>query len=321
MRVQTTELGAEVVVDGARRALDTFGPVDDARRLGKAWELLAWGHWLECHAAATEEALAHSLEHARRAGDARTTAQSLHLTVGAAVFGPRPVSDAIARCEEVLQDGRQKRVTASALRALAALHAMAGEFDEARWLLERFAAIVEGLGLRVTAASAAETYAEVELLAGDPAAAEARLRPAYSELAEVGETSTSVNLAALLAQALHLQGRDEEAAVVSDVTPQEGDVSAHVHLFTARARALAAVGRREEAERLAQNAVELARKTDFLAMHGDALTALAEVLDGDGNSAEARALLGEALELFRAKEHLVSIKRTENLLTKLVSDG
>jgi DNA-binding SARP family transcriptional activator len=321
MRVQTTELGAEVVVDGARRALDTFGAVDDARRLAKAWELLAWGHWLECHAAATEEALAHSLEHARRAGDARTTAQSLHLTVGAAVFGPRPVSDAIERCEEILHDGRQKRVTASALRALAALHAMAGEFDEARWLLHRFAAIVEDLGLRVTAASAAETYAEVELLAGDPVAAEARLRPAYDELAEVGETSTSVNLAALLAQALHLQGRDEEAAAVSDVTPQEGDVSAHVHLFTARARALAAVGRREEAERLAQNAVELARKTDFLAMHGDALTALAEVLEGDGNSAEARALLGEALELFRAKEHLVSIKRTENLLTKLVSDG
>ena len=322
MRVQTdTELDAELVVDGARRALDAFGAVDDALSLAKAWELLAWGHWLECHAAATEEALAHSIAHARRAGDARTTAQSLHLTVGAAVFGPRPVPDAIARCEEILQDGRQKRVTASALRALAALHAMAGEFDEARWLLGRFAAIVEDLGLRVTAASAAETYGEVELLAGNPAAAEARLRPAYSQLAEMGETSTSVNVAALLAQALHRQGRDEEAAEVSDLTPQEDDVSAHVHLFTARARALAAIGRREEAERLAQNAVERARKTDFLAMHGDALTALAQVLEGNGSRGEARVLLREALELFQAKQHLVSIRRTEVLLTKLVSGG
>ena len=135
----------------------------------------------------------------------------------------------------------------------------------------------------------------------------------------MGETSTSVNVAALLAQALHLQGRNQEAAAVSDVTPQEDDVSAHVHLFTARARALAAIGRREEAERLAENAVERARKTDFLAMHGDALTALAEILHGNGNSAEARALLGEAIGLFRAKQHLVSIKRTEDLLTKLVS--
>ena len=47
--------------------------------------------------------------------------------------------------------------------------------------------------------------------------------------------------------------------------------------------------------------------------------ALAEILHGNGNSAEARALLGEALDLFRAKQHLVSIKRTEDLLTKLVS--
>jgi tetratricopeptide (TPR) repeat protein len=94
-----------------------------------------------------------------------------------------------------------------------------------------------------------------------------------------------------------------------------------VHLFTARARALAAIGRREEAERLAENAVELARKTDFLVMHGEALTALAEVLRENGSPGEARALLNEALELFRAKQHLVSSKRTEDLLTKLVSDA
>ncbi|NUR78032.1 MAG: hypothetical protein HOQ28_17305, partial [Thermoleophilia bacterium] len=322
MRVQTeAERGPEVVVDGARRALDAFGPADDDRSLAKAWELLAWGHWLECHAAATEDALAHSLEHARRASDARTTAQSLHLTLGAAVFGPRPVPAAIARCEEILEGGgRQKRVSASALRALAALKAMAGEFEEARWLLGRFAAIVEDLGLRVTAASAAETYGEVELLAGNAAAAEERLRPAYTQLAEMG-VNESANLAALLAQALHAQGRDEEAVEVSDVTPAEDDVSAHVHLFTARARALAAVGRREEAELLAQNAVERARKTDFLVMHGDALSALAEALLGNGNAAEARAVYAEALELYRAKQHLVSIARTENLLANLASNG
>jgi predicted ATPase len=319
MRVQTdAEHSAEEVVVGARRALDAFGAVDDARSLAKAWELLAWGHWLECHAAATEDALAHSLEHARRASDARTTAQSLHLTLGAAVFGPRTVPDAIARCEEILEDGgRQKRVSASALRALAALKAMAGEFEEARWLLGRFAAIVEDLGLRVTAASAAETYAEVELLAGDAAAAEERLWPAYTQLAEMG-VNESANLAALLAQALHLQGRDEEAVAISEVTPAEDDVSAHVHLFAARARALAAVGRGEEAELLAQDAVERARKTDFLVMHADALSALAEVLHCNGNPGEARALLAEALELFRAKQHLVAIKRTKNLLENLV---
>jgi DNA-binding SARP family transcriptional activator len=316
MRVQTdSDLGAEDLVSGARRALDAFGAVDDDRSLAKAWELLAWGHWLECHAAETEEALGHSLQHARLAGDARTTAQSLHLTLGAAVFGPRPVPDAIVRCEEIFEGGgRQKRVSASALRALAALKAMAGEFDEARWLLGRFAAIVEDLGLRVTAASAAETYGEVELLAGDAAAAERRLRPAYSQLAEMGESSTSVNLAALLTEALHCQGRDLEAVAISDVTSAHDDVSAHVHLYTARARALAAVGRGGEAELLARDAVERARTTDFLVMRGDALSGLAEVLRRRERTAEERQLLTQALKLYEAKQHLVAIRRTEDLL-------
>jgi DNA-binding SARP family transcriptional activator len=316
MRVQTdSDLSAEDLVSGARRALDAFGAVDDDRSLAKAWELLAWGQWLECHAAETEEALEHSLQHARLAGDARTTAQSLHLTLGAAVFGPRPVPDAIARCEEIFEGGgRQKRVSASALRALAALKAMAGDFDEARWLLGRFAAIVEDLGLRVTAASAAETYGEVELLAGDAGAAEQRLRPAYSQLEEMGESSTSVNLAALLTQALHSQGRDLEAVAVSDVTFAHDDVCAHVLLYTARARALAAVGRGGEAELLARDAVERARTTDFLVMRGDALSGLAEVLRRRERTAEERQLLTQALELYQAKQHLVAIRRTEDLL-------
>jgi len=55
----------------------------------------------------------------------------------------------------------------------------------------------------------------------------------------MGETSTSANIAALLAQALHLQGRDAEAVAVSDVEPAEDDVSARVHLYATRARALA----------------------------------------------------------------------------------
>jgi tetratricopeptide (TPR) repeat protein len=239
--------------------------------------------------------------------------------LGAAVFGPRPVPDAIARCEEILAGADQMRVTASALRALAALKAMAGDFDQARELLQRFSAIVDDLGLRVTAASAAETYAEVELLAGDPAAAEHRLRAGYSQLEEMGESSTSANLAALLAQALHVQGRDDEAVAVSDLAPAEDDVSAHVHLFGARARALAAVGRLDEAERLARDAVEQARTTDFLVMLGDALCDLAAVLLADGRVDEARGALEEALQAYEQKQHLVAIDRTGNLLKTLVS--
>jgi tetratricopeptide (TPR) repeat protein len=272
---------------------------------------------LQCHAAETEVALQRSLEHARRAGDSRTAAQSCHLLLGATLFGPTRVPEAIARCEEILADRPQKRVVASAVRALAALNAMAGEFREARALLGRFAAIVDDLGLRVTAASAAETYAFVELLAGEPRAAERELRRGYELLEEMGETSTSANLAALLAQALHAQGRDSEAVAVTELTPAAADVSAQVHLRAARANALARVGRVEEAVELGRDAVARARETDFLVMCADALYDLADVLQHAGRAAEARSLLDEAAALYETKGNTVSMHRARGVITVL----
>jgi tetratricopeptide (TPR) repeat protein len=318
MRVQTDPtLGAADLLAGGKRAIDFFAGLGDDHSLGKAWELVAWGRWLECRAAETEIALHRSLEHARRAGDSRTAAQSLHLLLGATLFGPVRVTDAIARCQGILEEGRQKRVTASALRALAALMAMAGAFREARALLHRFAAIVDDLGLRVTAASAAETYAFIELLAGEPRAAERELRLGYQRLEEMGETSTSANLAALLAQALHAQGRDEEAVAVTDVIPAADDVSAQVHLRAARAKVLARVGRVEEAEELGRDAVERGRKTDFLVMRADALCDLADVLQHAGRANEAVPLLDEALHLYETKGNTVTARRVKEALSTL----
>jgi len=54
-------------------------------------------------------------------------------------------------------------------------------------------------------------------------------------------------------------------------------------------------------------------------MHGDALSALADVVGRRGDTAGARALLDAALELYRAKKHQVSVERTDDLLAKLVS--
>jgi DNA-binding SARP family transcriptional activator len=314
MRIQTDPaLSAGDVLAGGRRAIDFFGGLGDDHSLGKAWELVAWGRWLQCQAAETELALHRSLEHARRAGDSRTAAQSLHLQLGAMLFGPATVADGIARCHAILEEEGQKRVTASAFRALAALTAMAGEFREARAYLRRFAAVADELGLRVTAASAAETYAYVELLAGEPRAAERELRRGYELLETMGETSTSANLAALLAQALHAQGRDAEAIEVTELTPAADDVSAQVHLRAARAKVLARVGRIEEAERLGRDAIARARGTDFLVMCGDALCDLADVLEHSGRSEDARPLLDEALHLYETKGNVVAVRRVKEL--------
>jgi tetratricopeptide (TPR) repeat protein len=313
--IDTEELERE-----ARRAVEVFEELGDERRLAKAWELLAWALWLRCRAAATEEALRHAIEHARRVGDGRTEAQSLNLSLGAVFFGPLPVPEGIRRCQEIVaQTAEQPRILASALRALAGLRAMEANFDEARTLVALCRAILEDLGLKVTAASLSETAAIIEMLADDPVAAERVLRSGYEQLEEMGETSNSPDLAAMLARALEAQGNREEALRFSEISMRAapGDLSAQVQWRAARAKVLAGFGKTKEAERLAREAVALAAESDFLVLRGDALLVLGEVLRAARHVGEAVRVFEEALRLYEQKANTVSAARAQKLLADL----
>jgi DNA-binding SARP family transcriptional activator len=306
---------------GARRAVAVFEELGDERRLAKAWELLAWALWMRCQAGATEAALLQAIEHAQRAGDSRTEAQSLNLLLGAVFFGPLPVPEGVRRCQEIVaRTAEQPRILSSALRALAGLRAMEGNFGEARTLLALCGAILEDLGLKVTAASLSETAAIIEMLAGDPASAERILRSGYAQLEQMGETSNSADLAAMLANALQAQGQSDEALRYSEISrgiAAEDDLSPQVQWRVARARAFAASGRTEEAEALARQAVTLAAQSDFLVLRADALLVLGEVLAAAGRRADATAAVDEALLLYAQKEDTVSAARARAFLSDM----
>jgi class 3 adenylate cyclase len=318
LRLLTDPEVTEQVVREAEPLVEIFEQVGDERLLAKVWELLAWAPWFRCRAAATDEALRRAIEYARRAGDARTEAQSLNLSVGAAFFGPMPVPDAIRVCEEILaQPGQQRRILASALRALAGLKAMAGAFDEARELVASHKAILQELGLRVTAASAAETYGIVEILAGDPVAAERELAWGYGLLEEIGETQNFPDLAAKLADALYAQGRDDRALELSEVSERAtapDDLSAGVQWRAVRAKLLARRGDLEQAETLARDAVALADETDFLVLRGDAFMDLGEVLRIAGRETDSVPFVEQALELYEQKGNVVAAERARAIL-------
>src|SRR2546428_6926251 len=80
----------------------------------------------------------------------------------------------------------------------------------------------------------------VEWLAGDPAAAERELRWGYESLGQMGAAAeVAPVLAALLAQALYAQGRDEEALRFSELSEEAAapdDLSAHVQWRAGRPR-------------------------------------------------------------------------------------
>jgi tetratricopeptide (TPR) repeat protein len=189
---------------------------------------------------------------------------------------------------------------------------MAGDFHEARKLVADHKALVQELGLRVTAASAAETYGIVEMLAGDPVAAERELSWGYGVLEEIGETQNFPDLAAKLADAFYAQRRDERALELSEVSEQStapDDLSAGVQWRAVRAKLLARRGDSETAEKLAREAVALASETDFLVLHGDALMDLAEVLRTARLDADSVPFVQEALQLYEQKGNVVAAER------------
>ena len=322
IQLQTqVSLALDELVQSAEQTIGELEDLGDEQGLGEAWSVLAWMSWLRCRAGATAQSLERALVYAQGAGDEPTVAQSLNLRIGTWLFGPTPVAEAIARCEQVLaRPHTQRRIEASANGALAGLQAMLGRFEEARALLEQGHAILDELGLRVASAVAAEIGGMVELLAGEPAAAEERLRAGIALLEPMGETSGVSTLTAILAEACYQQGRPDEVLELSARSARlapDDDFSTQVQWRGPQAKVLAARGRFAEAEALASEAVSLAAESDFLNLRGNALLALAEVLRVGGRLAEARSAAEEARALFEQKGNIVSSAGAQKLLAEL----
>ncbi|TML13965.1 MAG: hypothetical protein E6G33_10965 [Actinobacteria bacterium] len=299
--------------DAIGATIDRLMELGHERGLAKAWVSLAEVPWLRGQAEASEHALERGLAYARSSGDTRTEALALNSLVGITLTGPMPVKLAIQRCNEVLEETRAEgRVAASALRALAGLHAMEGRFDEAWALMERDRALLRELGLKVVASSSAGVAGLIGLLADQPARAEAELRWGYQILDEIGDRNALATIAAILAEATLVQGRDEEALALTELSSDAGapeDMAIQVQWRGPRAKALARRGELEAAEQLVRDAVALAERSDFLDLHGNALMDLSEVLWIRGRSAEAAAAAEAALTLYRRKGNRVSAKR------------
>ena len=155
-----------------------------------------------------------------------------------------------------------------------------------------------------------ELYAGiVELLSGDPEAAEPHLRVANDGLERAGIASDLGQATAHLARAVCLQGRLDEAeelaaesAALAGQNPQTA-VVAHC----ARAEILAARGRFEEAVALATRAVDLLQGSDIIVDLANAHATLARVRAAAGDTAGARGAEAEAEQLYERKGATVGV--------------
>ncbi|HKE53737.1 MAG TPA: adenylate/guanylate cyclase domain-containing protein [Actinomycetota bacterium] len=308
-------------LDQARGLIATLERSGDDRGLARAWILIGNLHWDHARYGDADEAIARAIEHAHRAGATGEEFDALGRYTGTGTYGPAPTKEIERRCRELLDRSEGTGYEAPALRALAWVRAMQGQFDEARELVGRSRAILEDLGLRLRSTFVCETAAEIEMLAGEPAAAEREIRAGLDAAVEMGEQSFQATLSAALAHALIEQGRADEAEEMvsaSEIAAAEDDVSTQVLGRSARARIEASRGLFKDGERLARDAVALSESTDDLNMRGDTLVDLAMVLVAGGDGEGAAAAFDAALELYRAKGNIAAEASTRRAMEAAV---
>ena len=305
----------EGAAEADRQVAETVIPelerLDDPLGLAKAWWLLSESHVIAGRWAARADALEQAIVHARLLRDDSQLQVLVALYAQALYYGPTPVTEAIARCSELVADVPSSPTFEAGIgTTLAGLNAMEGRFEEARALYARSVAVHQEFGLRFRRAVRTLAGAQIEVLAGELEAAREEVRTGYDMLEEMGERGTRSVLAGFLADILSLQGEDHEAGRYVEVareTAAETDVVPQVLWRRASARASARRGDHDEAEVLARDALRLAGETDFLDLRAGTLVTLAEVVGHAGADDEASSVLEEARELYRLKGNIAAL--------------
>jgi tetratricopeptide (TPR) repeat protein len=309
------ETGVAATFELADRVVPELEELGDDRGLAGAWRMTAYAHNTLARYGETAEALERGLVHAERVGDAAIRSEILAWLPTRLARGPVPAPAALERCRELLaRAAGDLPAEAGALAGIALLEAMSGRFEEARTAEKRSRGIKEELGLGFTLAVGDIWRGELELMAGDYAAAEGAFRAAADFLEERGDRNFYPTAAAGIARACFHQGRyDESDAVLRDAeaTTASDDFITAVWTLGTRARHLVRDGRPEEAEAAARRGVELAFETDDLNLRSESLIELADVLQ---DPPRARTALEQAIGVAEEKENVVYARQARDRL-------
>jgi tetratricopeptide (TPR) repeat protein len=291
----------------------------DHEGLARAWRLVTMAHWQACRWGTGESTAHRMIEHARLAGNRLLEQRVRPALATCALYGPRPVPEAIVLCRELLASaGDDRKGEAMTLLALGHLEAMQGDFDRARDLYRRSRASLEELGWNLHAAVTSISSGPIEMLAGDAAAAESELRGDLDALERMGERYYLSTTAGFLAEALYRQDRLDEAERYAELCEEisaPDDVSSQFLWRCVRGKILARRGRLGEAEAMVREAVRLIREAEDPDSQATALLDLVEVLRLAGRHDEAGAVADEAAELFLRKGNVVGARRATAILS------
>jgi class 3 adenylate cyclase/tetratricopeptide (TPR) repeat protein len=309
----------------AERALQVFELAGDQLGAAKAWRIIGSVHATALRYERAADAAQRSIQCARLADDPRLARRSAGALTIACVYGPMPVAEAIEHCREIsLSTGGDRRTEGLVLCAWSQLEAMRGNFAEARTLYGTARAVLTDLGGGVLGASTALDSSTVEILAGDPAAAERDLVRDTELLERMGERYLLSTMTAVLALVLIVQGRHQEAAAACDraaAAAAADDIESQVLVRSVQSLLHLNAGRVDEAAATIAAAKQLLCGAEAPTIVADAAVVSARVASARGDRAGADRELTHATALYRQKGNLVSEARVAELRASLAERG
>jgi tetratricopeptide (TPR) repeat protein len=305
-------------VDRAAKMLTEIG---DERGMAVAERMLGATFWMECRAEAATAAYTRARDHAERAGDTALTNEMTTQMGAAAIFGPTPVEEALARAEQRLAAGAGKPIVeAQAKRGLGRLLALVGEFERARALHDEGSETMRQAGLGDATIGGLQGRAFIERLAGNQEAAADFLRQGAATLKRLEDrrylSTMALNLVLVL---LDLEQVDEAKMWLEEAIAamNPADVVDAAFSHAAQGRIAAVRGDYAEGIERTERAVELAESTDFSDIRTATNVQHAQVLALAGRKDEAAAAYERALAITRAKGATAWTKQIEALLAEL----
>jgi tetratricopeptide (TPR) repeat protein len=250
--------------------------------------------------------------------DRRGMAQNLAVS---AYFGPAPLEDAFRLHEQaaaIVEEG----IVSQAFLALGrgALLAMQGRAEESRAEAERGERMLLEVGVPALLANTSQLRGEAERFLGRPDLAEEYFRQGVERWDDLGETGFNSTATALRAIALCELDRFDEAetlATRSRELASEDDFASHAAWRMAQARVLTHRGDHEAALRLADEAIAINGKTDFLTWQAESDEVRGIVLAAAERAEEALASFRSAMERFVRKGVVPSAARVRDRIAAL----
>jgi hypothetical protein len=302
-----TSAGHEDALEGARTTADeaiaAFGEDEMTWAVSCAWALRGQVHAARAQNGLVADDLLRAADHAAAVGRWREETQALRGAAAALLGGPVGVAEAEARCRGYLERVRGPLAEHDIRSAVALLQARRSAFEDARASIANSASVLDELGAARDLAIVLHRVAEIEVLAGQPHAAEPQMQRALAAATNARDEGLRASLAGSFAHILVADDeRLDEALALADVAEAHAlDIAANVGWRMARARVLVRRGRGQQAERLVRQGLSLAEQTDSTDLRANTLVYAADVRRWAGRPAEAEPFERRALRLFERR--------------------